>query len=75
MEQLTRPSIKYQPCHCVLLQREVWAILTRQADGRWQIVNCLDKEKECFTLGCAFTADGGEWPFLELAATPQPGQA
>ena len=72
MEEMTRPMTKYQPCHCALLRREVWAILTQQPDGRWRIVNCLDKDKECFALGCAFTADGGEWPFVD---TPPVGGA
>lgn len=65
MESMTRPEMQYRSCHCVLLGREVWAILTKQADGSWRIVNCLDKDKACFDLGCAFTMDGGEWPFVE----------
>ena len=58
-----RPDVKYLPRHCPFLKQEVWAILTQQADGTWRIVNCLDKEKDCFRHPCAFTTDGGEWPF------------
>ena len=61
-----RPKVKYLPCHCPFLNKEVWAILTKQADGSWKIVNCLDKDKDCFQQNCAFTTDGGEWPFDEV---------
>ncbi len=58
-----RPEIRYLPHHCAFLEEEVWAILVKQADGRWKIVNCLDKDSRCFPHGCAFTTDGGAWPF------------
>ena len=61
-----RPEVKYPPRHCPFLNKEVWAILTKQADGSWKIVNCLDKDKDCFQQNCAFTTDGGEWPFDEV---------
>ncbi len=61
-----RPDVKYLPRHCPFLNREVWAIVTRQADGTWKIVNCLDKDRPCFQYSCAFTTDGGTWPFEEL---------
>jgi hypothetical protein len=60
-----RPDVKYLPRFCLLLNREVWAILTKQPDGNWKVVNCLDKDKTCFEQNCAFTTDGGEWPFDE----------
>lgn len=58
-----RSDVKYLPQFCPFLKREVWAILTQQADGRWRVVNCLDKDRACFQEPCAFTTDGGEWPF------------
>ena len=61
-----RPEVKYLPRHCPFFKKEVWAILTKQADGSWRIVNCLDKDKDCFQQNCAFTTDGGEWPLDEV---------
>ena len=58
-----RSDIKYLPQRCPFLNQDVWAILTRQPDGSWRVVNCLDKEEGCFSLSCAFTSCGGEWPF------------
>ncbi len=58
-----RPEIRYRPCRCRLLNREVWAILTRRGDRHWKIVNCLDKEARCAQKHCAFTKHGGQWPF------------
>lgn len=55
--------MKYFARHCPFFKKEVWAIVTKQADGGWKIVNCLDKHDPCFTHNCAFTRDGGEWPF------------
>ena len=66
-----RLDVKYLPCQCPFLHREVWAIMSRQPDGSWRIVNCLDKDKGCFEENCAFSTDGGEWPFREaLTTTP-----
>ncbi|MBI2094364.1 MAG: hypothetical protein HYT88_06565 [Candidatus Omnitrophica bacterium] len=61
-----RPQTKYLPCYCPFLKREVWAITTRHMDGTWKIVNCLDKEAVCYQQDCAFTTDGGRWPFQEV---------
>lgn len=61
---------RYQPRHCLLRGCEAWAITTQQPDGTWRTVNCLDKEEACFALGCAFTSDGGAWPFTPV--TPRP---
>ena len=58
-----RPEIRYLPCRCVLRNERVWAIMAKQADGRWTIVNCLDKDTPCFRQPCVFTMDGGGWPF------------
>ena len=66
MAQTERPKVKYRPRHCPFLNREVWAILTKQPDGNWRIVNCLDKDKGCYQHDCAFTRDGGQWPFGEV---------
>jgi hypothetical protein len=41
----------------------VWAILTKPAQKKWRIVNCLDKDRQCFQKNCVFTQDGGHWPF------------
>ena len=62
-DQPERPDMKYLPKLCPFFKKEVWAILTKQADGSWKIVNCLDKHEPCFKHDCAFTVDGGEWPF------------
>lgn len=62
-----QPDVKYAPRHCPFLNKEVWAILTKQADGAWRIVNCLDKHQPCFECPCAFTVDGGDWPFDRAA--------
>lgn len=59
----TRPEVKYVARCCRFWKKEVWAILTKQKDGSWRIVNCLDKDKDCFKRPCTFTTDGGEWPF------------
>lgn len=58
-----RPDVKYLPLRCPFLNHDVWAILTRHTDQSWRIVNCLDKDKPCFQHPCAFTTDGGAWPF------------
>ena len=57
------PEFGYQPVRCVILKKTVWAIRTRQSDGSWRIVNCLDKDEDCFKLPCVFTIDAGEWPY------------
>ena len=61
-----KPEVKYLPRHCPFLNIEVWAILTKHSDGSWRIVNCLDKHEPCFKHNCAFTVDGGEWPFGDV---------
>ena len=65
-----RGDVKYLAQCCPFLQQDVWAILTRQPDGSWRIVNCLDKHEGCYTMDCAFTTDGGQWPFNRPAAVP-----
>jgi len=57
------PDVKYLPRCCPFFKKDVWAILIKQANGTWRIVNCLDKQESCFKHNCAFTIDGGEWPF------------
>ena len=63
MKAEARVEFRYEPKHCKLLGKYVWAILTQQADGTWRVVNCLDKDEACFKLDCAFTTDNGEWPY------------
>lgn len=58
-----KPDIKYLPRHCRLRQCEVWAIVVKQGNGAVRVANCLDKDKSCHQLHCAFTVKGGEWPF------------
>jgi hypothetical protein len=72
MEPSDRPDVKYLPCQCPFLQKGVWAVLTQRTAG-WRIVNCLDKDQVCFPHGCAFTTDGGEWPFAQRSAQDQLG--
>jgi hypothetical protein len=57
------PGFRYDPRFCSLLRKRVWAIRTKQPDGTWRIVNCLDKDEACFGLNCAFTTDQGAWPY------------
>ena len=61
-------EFRYAPRYCALLRKHVWAIMTHQADGTWRIVNCLDKDEGCFSLECAFTTSGGEWPYATTTA-------
>jgi len=63
MAHTKRHPVKYLSCRCRLLKKTIWAILTRQSSHRWKIVNCLDKDKVCSKRACAFTTDGGVWPF------------
>ena len=58
-----RPEIRYRPCRCRLLDRAVWAMLAKRPDGRWKIINCLDKDRRCAEQHCAFIQQGGQWPF------------
>jgi hypothetical protein len=60
---------RYQPCRCKFFNEYVWAILTKQKDGSWKTVNCLDKHDACLNLPCTFTSTQGEWPYS--AATKQ----
>lgn len=66
MDQSRRPRPKYVPRHCPFLNREVWAIVTKQAGGTWRIVNCLDKHQPCTVYHCAFAVDSGTWPFADV---------
>ena len=56
-------ELRYHPTYCSLLGKHVWAIETKQADGSWKIVNCLDKDEGCFSLECLFTTPDGLWPY------------
>ena len=56
-------EIRYEPTRCQLLKQDVWAVVARQADETWRIVNCLDKHTGCYGLECAFTTDCGAWPY------------
>lgn len=68
MEPEPRVEFRYEPKHCTLLGKQVWAILTRQPDGTWRTVNCLDKDEACFSLDCSFTTDQGEWPYAQVSS-------
>lgn len=67
----TEPHVefRYHPNYCTVMRKSVWAIVTRQPDGTWRIVNCLDKDDACFKCNCAFTVDHGQWPY-ETPAGP-----
>ena len=73
MSENGRLEFHYQPRYCAFLRKVVWAIATKQSDGSWRIVNCLDKDEPCFSLDCAFTTDQGEWPYKPTPAE-QPTQ-
>ena len=70
----SRPDVKYCSCQCRFLDRAVWAILTRQSDGAWQIVNCLDKHDACLRTPCVFAQRGGQWPFATGPRGPASGK-
>ena len=65
------PPCRYQPVCCAFLRKPVWAIVTFQPDGSWQIVNCLDKDVPCYSLNCAFTTSNGQWPYQASTADPR----
>ena len=67
MATTDKVEVRYVPRICTFLGKEVWAIMTRQADGEWRIVNCLDKDEGCFSQECLYTCSGGSWPFKETA--------
>ena len=74
MAEDVKTEFRYQPKFCTLLRKHVWAIMTKQADGSWRVVNCLDKDEGCFSLECAFTTDHGEWPYtMSPIAEPHAG--
>ena len=60
-----RPELQYTPHRCPFLNQDVSAIRAQQTNGTWPIVNCQDKDTACFQHPCAFTTDGGDWPFDE----------
>ena len=72
MDQEPKAAIRYYPTICTVFGKEVWAILTKQPDGSWRIVNCLDKDGECFKMDCAFTTSCGRWPFAISSTEPLP---
>ena len=63
MEKQPQLEVRYEPRHCAFFRKHVWAIVTKQADGAWNIVNCLDKDEPCFGMECVFTTSGGTWPY------------
>ena len=67
---MTPTEYRYQPQHCALLGKVVWAIMTKQSDGSWRIVNCLDKDEGCYHLDCCFTTDHGAWPYPQAPLAP-----
>ena len=67
-----RPAVQYLSRRCPFFNRDVWAIVMRQPDRRWKIVNCLDKDKACFAQPCALTVDGGAWPFGDVWVSDPP---
>ena len=68
----SKTEVRYQPVDCAVLRKHVWAILTRQPVGAWRVVNCLDKDEACFSLDCAFTTSGGQWPYAHPPRRPSP---
>jgi hypothetical protein len=72
MDAAVKPEFRYQPTQCQILSKHVWAIVMKQPDGSWRIVNCLDKDEACFSLECAFTTDHGVWPYPTPLAAPKP---
>jgi hypothetical protein len=65
MNSSPKAVFRYEPRRCEFFRKHVWAIRTRQANGTWRIVNCLDKEHACSGVDCCFAAatGGGAWPY------------
>ena len=63
MSSEPKAELRYKPVPCKFLEKEVQGILVQQPDNSWRLSNCNDKDRDCFKLSCAFTTDGGEWPF------------
>jgi hypothetical protein len=76
MADSTLPEFRYAPRHCSFFRKYVWAIRTKQPDGSWRIVNCLDKDEGCFSVECAFTTSCGIWPYAAEGreASPSPNR-
>ena len=72
MSREPRAHCRYRPLVCILFSKEVWAIVTKQPDGSWRIVNCLDKDEGCFGVDCAFTTSCGQWPYRVASTEPLP---
>ena len=70
MSEPQRVDIQYYPSECTIIRKPVWAVVTRQPDGAWRIVNCLDKDEPCFQCECVFTTDQGEWPYATPPVVP-----
>lgn len=70
MESHSQSELRYQPVRCSFFDKTVQGILVRQTDGGWRIVNCADKTRACFDVECAFTLDGGRWPFPGAPTDP-----
>jgi len=64
-QESTQIDVRYEPRYCTFLKQHVWAIRTRQLDGTWRVVNCLDKDQPCYAMECAFTTSGGQWPYAD----------
>jgi len=65
-----RQEVSYTPRRCTVFDRDVWAILIREGEPPARVVNCLDTDHPCYAQSCAFTTDGGAWPFVH--PVPQP---
>ena len=72
MSESPSVEMRYQTVRCKLIDKDVWAIVVQQPDGAWWIVNCLDKDEACYRKECAFTIDGGSWPYNVAPAVPLP---
>ena len=70
MDDWSKPTAA--ACECPFFQRKVSPSVVAQADGERRIVNCLDKDQACFEHACAFTTDGGDWPFGQVRLEPTP---
>jgi len=68
MVEDSKVRLRYKAAHCSFLKKQVQAIGVPYPDGMHRIVNCQDKDTECFEHDCIFTRDGGEWPFPGSAA-------
>ena len=47
MERAGQMGARFSTRYCAVLDRDVQVVLIQQSDGTWELVRCLDKNREC----------------------------